>query len=441
MENKDTPQPHAIESERAVIASCLLEEGQDTFDRISPILVAEDFWNTPCRVLYECISELSLESKPLDEITVYDKVREKNKEEIIGGLPGLFGIMEYSQTTGVALSAASIVKERSQARDILRASRLAVEAIRNGVKADVVCGDIDASVRKISDQNDKSLNVKDASLSLKSKLELMEKGEYVFDTLSTGIPHLDEKLDEGGIGNGEVFVISAPTSCGKSQLALNIVLRAAVMENKPMGIFSFEMPTEQLTKRILQTASAVNLRRFRDGVVNPQESQQVYAALAKVQEAPIYVENYVRSVGDLRSKARSMKRKYEIRALVIDYLQLIPYDTKMSKNDGIAFISHGIKQLAIELNIPIILLAQVNREGARRDSGLNIHDLKDSGDIENDADVILLMWAKGGDLNDCKVFDAEYPYIELNYKIAKNREGERDLTGKFKFINHIGRFQ
>ena len=224
----------------------------------------------------------------------------------------------------------------------------------NGCKADVACGELESHIRQISDQNNTAVGVKDAAIALKEKLEQMEKGEYVFSTLSTGISHLDEKLDEGGIGNGEVFVISAPTSCGKSQLALNIVLRAAVMENKPMGIFSFEMPTEQLTKRILQTASAVNLRRFRDGVVNPQESQQVYAALAKVQEAPIYVENYVRSVGDLRSKARSMKRKYDIRALVIDYLQLIPYDTKMSKNDGIAFISHGIKQLAIELNIPII---------------------------------------------------------------------------------------
>ena len=113
----------------------------------------------------------------------------------------------------------------------------------------------------------------------------------------------------------------------------------------------------------------------------------------------------------------------------------------MSKNDGVSFISHAIKQLAIELNIPIILLAQVNREGAKRDSGLSIHDLRDSGDIENDADVILLMWARGGDLNNCKQFDGKTTYVELDYKIAKNREGERDLMGKFKFINHIGRFK
>ena len=440
MNNNNIIQPQDVESERVIIASCLTD-GQDTFDRISAVITKDDFYDTACKVLYEAIVELANESKPLDEITAYDKVRENNKENAIGGLPGLYDVMHYAQSYPVAMAAAEIVKERSQARDILRASRLAIESISNGVKADVVCSDIDSHIRKISDSNDKSVNVKQASTDLKNKLNQMDRGEYVFDTLSTGIDHLDAKLDEGGIGNGEVFVISAPTSCGKSQLALNIVLRSAVIENKPVGIFSFEMPTEQLTKRILQTASAVNLRRFRDQVVTDEERQQVYKVLERVEKAPIYVENYVRGVGDLRSKARAMKRKYAIKSLVIDYLQLIPYDTKMSKNDGIAFISHGIKQLAIELNIPIILLAQVNREGARRESGLNIHDLKDSGDIENDADVILLMWAKGGDLNDCKVFDAEYPYIELNYKIAKNREGERDLTGKFKFINHIGRFQ
>lgn len=440
MSNKDVLQPHDIESERVIIASCLTD-GQDTFDRISAVISKDNFYDKACKILFEAIVDLANESKPLDEITAYDKVREKNKENEIGGLPGLYAVMDYAQSYPVAMAASDIVKERSQARDILRASRLAIESISTGVKADVVCSDIDSHIRKISDSNDKSVSVKRASNDLKNKLTQMDAGEYVFDTLSTGIDHLDAKLDEGGIGNGEVFVISAPTSCGKSQLALNIVLRSAVMDNKPIGIFSFEMPTEQLTKRILQTASAVNLRRFRDQVVTQQERDQVYKVLEKVEQAPIYVENYVRGIGDLRSKARAMKRKHEIKALVIDYLQLIPYDTKMSKNDGIAYISHGIKQLAIELNIPIILLAQVNREGAKRDSGLSIHDLRDSGDIENDADVILLMWARGGDLNNCKQFDGKTTYVELDYKIAKNREGERDLMGKFKFINHIGRFK
>jgi replicative DNA helicase len=112
----------------------------------------------------------------------------------------------------------------------------------------------------------------------------------------------------------------------------------------------------------------------------------------------------------------------------------------MSKNDAIADISHTIKQLALELNIGVLLLSQVNREGAKRDGGLAIYDLKDSGDIENDADVILLMWPENGDIEASKRLDGNGPYVNMKYNIAKNREGERDVKGKFKFYHSKGLF-
>mgnify|MGYP002623318814 FL=1 len=434
-------QPFAQDAEEVVVSSCLLTDGADTFDIVSQIVTSEDFYDPKCKIIYQCMEELAKDNKGIDEITVWDKIRRKNLGDDIGGINALYEIQGKVQTGLMSLNASKIVKERSQARALLLASRASIESLLGGSTADSVAIVLDKSLREITDAKNDKDDIKKASDSLKDKLEAQADGTYEFTALQTGIDHLDAKLDEGGIGKGEVFVISAPTSCGKSQLALNIVLRAAVQDNKPIGIFSFEMPTEQLTKRMAQTASAVNLRRFRDQVASEEDKQKVYSSLEKIQQAPIYTEHYVRNVDELRSKARSMKRKYGIEALVIDYLQLIPYDTKMSKNDGVSFISHAIKQLAIELNIPIILLAQVNREGAKRDSGLSIHDLRDSGDIENDADVILLMWARGGDINNCKVYDGQTTYLELDYKIAKNREGERDLMGKFKFINNIGRFR
>jgi replicative DNA helicase len=441
MLDNNIEQPFAQDAEQVVVASCLLTDGADTFDVVSQIVTSEDFYDPKCKIVYQCMEELAKDNKSIDEITVWDKIRRKNLEDDIDGISGLYEIQSKVQTGLMSLNASKIVKERSQARALLLASRASVESLLGGSTADSVAIVLDKSLREITDAKNDKDDIKKASDDLKNKLEAQANGTYEFTSLQTGIKHLDEKLDEGGIGRGEVFVISAPTSCGKSQLALNIVLRAAVQDNKPVGIFSFEMPTEQLTKRMAQTASAVNLRRFRDQVASEEDKLKVYTSLEKIQKAPIYTEHYVRNVDELRSKARSMKRKYGIEALVIDYLQLIPYDTKMSKNDGVSFISHAIKQLAIELNIPIILLAQVNREGAKRDSGLSIHDLRDSGDIENDADVILLMWARGGDINNCKVFDGKTTYLELDYKIAKNREGERDLMGKFKFVNNIGRFR
>tara|TARA_X000001388_G_scaffold43958_2_gene31050 strand:+ start:2152 stop:3477 length:1326 start_codon:yes stop_codon:yes gene_type:complete len=441
MNEPQIEQPFALDAEEMVISSCLLSDGQSTYDIISQIVKPSDFFDESCRIIFCCMFELAQESKPIDEITVFDRIRRKNLEDQVGGISRLYEIQGKASTSLMALNSSRIVKERSQARTLLRASRTASETILSGATAESVGVELDKTLRKIIDDNYTKDTIKDAAGSIKDKLTAMDEGTYQFTSLSTGIDHLDEKLDEGGIGKGEVFVISAPTSCGKSQLALNIVLRASVTDNKPVGIFSFEMPAEQLTKRMVQTASAVNLSRFKDRVATDKDKEKVYQTLENVKNAPIYTEHNVRNIDELKSKSRAMKRKYKIEALVIDYLQLIPYDTKMSKAEGISFISHGIKQLAIELNIPIILLAQVNREGAKRDSGLGIHDLRDSGDIENDADVILLMWARGGDLNNCRYSDGTTEFIELNYKIAKNREGQRDLMGKFKFINHIGRFK
>jgi replicative DNA helicase len=441
MLDNEIEQPFAQEAEEMVVSSCLLPDGAETFDLISQIVKSDDFHDETCRIIFESMQELAKDNKPIDEITVFDRIRRKNLENRLGGINKLYEIQGKCQTSMMSTSAAKIVQERSQARSLLRASREAIEAILGGSTADYASIVLDKSIREVLDRNQKEEGIKEAAELLKEKFDAMSEGTYSTTALSTGIQHLDDKLDEGGIGKGEVFVISAPTSCGKSQLALNIVLRAAVQDNRPMGIFSFEMPSEQLTKRMTQTASAVNLRRLKDRVATQEDKDMVYSTLEKIKNAPIYTEHYVRNIEELRSKSRSMKRKHNIEALVIDYLQLIPYDTKMSKAEGISYISHGIKQLAIELDIPIILLAQVNREGARRDSGLSIHDLRDSGDIENDADVILLMWAKGGDLNNCRFSDGTTEFIQLDYKIAKNREGERDLMGKFKFINNIGRFK
>jgi replicative DNA helicase len=135
------------------------------------------------------------------------------------------------------------------------------------------------------------------------------------------------------------------------------------------------------------------------------------------------------------------KRKHKIEWIVIDYLQLVPWDRKMKKNDGIAEVSHQVKLMAMELDVPVFLLAQVNREGAKRESGLTLYDLKDSGDIENDSDIILLLWPDGKDVDEARRSDAEHgSYVSLKYNIAKQREGARDVKGKFIFKNHIGRF-
>lgn len=433
-------QPHSEESEKILLACCLKLGDSSTYDTVSQIVTEDDFYNEDYKVLYRCIKNIFKRGNTCDEVMLLEEMR---KQECRFTLHDIFYIQESVETVLPALSSAKVVADRARSRHLLKSARQAIENIAEGKDSDEVAVQLETDIHKATEKLSTAQNISAPAENLKSKFEAMLNGTYEVQALSTGIPHLDEKLDEGGIGKGEVMVISAPTSCGKSQLALNIILRNSVSNNKPVGIFSFEMPSEQLTKRMIQTSSAVNLKRIREQVATEDQIKKVFEATDKLAEAPIYTEHFVRGVDDLRSKARSMKRKHKIEALVIDYLQLIPYDPRMKKNDGVAYVSHCIKQLAIELNIPILLLAQVNREGAKRETGLSLYDLKDSGDIENDADIILLMWASnGGDVEQSKMVDTNgVSYINLKYKIAKNREGERDTTGFFKFLNYTGRFQ
>jgi replicative DNA helicase len=238
------------------------------------------------------------------------------------------------------------------------------------------------------------------------------------------------------------MVISAPTSCGKSQLALNVALKTAISDGKGVAIFSFEMPSEQIMKRMTQISSGKNIAHTLTKLEENKEKDfiEIDSSIQKLQEANIHIIHYVKGITELKAKCRQLKRKHDIELIVIDYLQLITWDRRMSKCDGIAEVSHGIKQMAMELDLPVILLAQINREGAKSGKP-NIYSLKDSGDVENDADIILMMYPKNVDLAQSKKLDKNgKPYVELEYKLVKNREGERDVGGIFVFDNYVGRF-
>lgn len=433
-------QPHCLQTEKILIACLLLRGDSEVYDSVCTIVNEDDLYNQKHKDLFLCIKSILAKSQNIDEVLLLDEIR---RRKLTITLEEVFAIQNTTETASPAISSAKIVAQHSRARKLLRSARLAVEDLASGEDPDDVSVQLEADIQDVNKKVATASNLGDSAKKLKEKFQQMIDGTYKTSSMPTGINHLDEKLDEGGIGKGEVMVISAPTSCGKSQLALNIVLRAAVADGKSVGIFSFEMPSEQLTKRMIQTSAAVNLKGFREGFQKQETIDRVFEATDRVGKAPIYTEHFVRNVDELRSKARAMKRKHGIEVLVIDYLQLIPFDPRMKKHDGVAYVSHCIKQLAIELDIPILLLAQVNREGAKRETGLSLYDLKDSGDIENDADIILLMWAAyDGDIDKSKMIDVNgSPYIDLRYKIAKNREGERDTFGNFKFINQIGRIQ
>jgi len=434
-------QPHSPEAEESLLACCLLDNA--SYDSITNLVCADDFYNNSNKIIFKAISKLCSAGEEFSEIELDELLKREGTDKEVGGLGAIMHIQRQASSSLQIASYAKIIKEKSKLRQIIRTARIAIESARENQDADVIIADIERAVTATLDNNsvdDPSIRV--AAESLREDFKKMAEGTYETFALPTRIKQLDEKLSAGGVANGEVMVVAAPTSCGKTCIALNIALQNGVSHNKPGLYFSFEMQAKSLAKRMIQTCSAVNLNQFQDGVLTPEKQQRVWDATDRVEKAPIFTEHYVRNVDELRSRARMYKRKHKIEWIVIDYLQLVPWNTKLKKHDGIAEVSHQIKLMAMELDLPVILLAQVNREGAKRETGITLYDLKDSGDIENDADIILLLWPNGSDTKEATVHDdpVNGVHISIKYNIAKQREGERDQYGKFVFQNHIGRF-
>ena len=435
----DTELPNNLSAEQALIACCLLGDNSDAYDSISSLVRADDFYALRHQLAYQAIAYLAGSGEPIDEINLVERLKVNNCIDEVGGVVCVMALADGVETTASVRNYASIVKEKSNLRKMHRAYKLAAErAASEQLDSSEIQGQIDSELDLVNGSESGVEKISNSVELLREEFKQMQEGTYVKDVVKTHIKHLDEKLGMGGIGAGEVCIVAAPTSCGKSAVAINIALRASKIDSVPSAIFSFEMPQKQIARRMLQTLSGVNLRQVEENVATPAKLKSVHASTELLDGLPIYTVHSVKGADDLRSQIRLLVRTHGVKLVVIDYLQLIPFGKSVGKTEGISNISHKIKQIAVELGIGILLLAQVNREGAKRESGLSLYDLKDSGDIENDADAVVLMWPEGGDVESAKKFDSVGPYTELQYSVAKNREGERDVRGIFKLYHCVG---
>tara|TARA_Y200000002_G_scaffold301269_1_gene256386 strand:- start:17723 stop:19057 length:1335 start_codon:yes stop_codon:yes gene_type:complete len=435
--------PNNEEAERKVIATCIDAGDSTHYDSINQIIDADDFYVHSHKILFQSIQTICSEDKPLNETSMMEQLKTVHGIDEIGGATGLMYILDNVTTPLDFLFCAKTVAEKSNLRKIIRICRLARErAESESVESSDISLQVQSDLEQKSKYNSEELCLASASEQIKNDIDATLNGTDILDVIKTHIGRLDTMLGSGGIAKGEVVTIAAPTSCGKSALALNIALSASYKQKKGVGIFSLEMPQKQLAKRMSQTLSGINYNTIDttpDGLDRATKFKQFANRLS---DMPIFTSHHVKSADDLASQARKMVKNFGVKLLIIDYLQLIPFDSKkMSKTEGISNISHRVKQIALELDVGIVLLAQVNREGARRDSGLTLYDLKDSGDIENDADVVVLMYPSKGDYESSKMRDSRGDYTQLIYKIAKNREGERDIGCLFKFYHCVGRFE
>lgn len=387
--------PQSIEAEQSVLGSMLVDK--EAISIVMEILKPEDFYRPDHREIYEVVIELFDRSQPIDLITVSERLKLHGKLELIGGLEYLSNIATAVPTTANVRNYSKIVEEKSLLRKLIRASSDIVDL---GFDAsEEVSYIIDRAEQGIFDILQKRssqgfIPIKDVLVDTFNKLEELYNNKGTITGISTGFVDLDFKT--AGLHNTDLILIAARPAMGKTALALNLAQNVAVHSKVPVAVFSLEMSKEQLVNRMLSSEAMVDGSRMKTGQLEDNDWQKVAKALGPLSEAPIFIDDTPGvTITEIRAKCRRLKLEHNLGLVIIDYLQLMQGSKSKSENrqQEISEISRSLKMLAKEINVPVITLSQLSRAPeTRTDHRPILSDLRESGAIEQDADIVMFLY-------------------------------------------------
>ncbi len=436
--------PSSIEAEQYLIGGVLLDEY--AYDYIGGVLFPKHFYRKEHQIIFEHVVKLRSENKNVDAVTVAESLKQNNQLEFIGGIEYLHNLVEATASSTNIQSYAEIIRERFILRELISASN---------VIADSAYAPQGRNVDQILDESEQKIfNIKDLNASNKQFAEfrdlldeviakMMEASQREDKDGITGVATHYTELDgfTSGLQRGELIIIAGRPGMGKTSFALNIAENIALKNKMPVAVFSLEMPAVQLVQRMLSSCARVDQSIIKRGDVTHDDMEKIFIAMNELKSAPIHIaETSGINVIDLRARARRLSdRVGKLGLIVIDYVQImsgINSGPNSNRAQEIAEISRSLKTLALELDVPIILLSQLNRDvESRTDKRPNISDLRESGALEQDADIILLLYRDDYyNREDSK----DKGLAEVN--IAKNRSGSTGLV-KLAFLNQYTRFE
>ena len=470
MSDLKTP-PNNTEAERAVLGSVLLDARGRSGDRVMDLCLTggvtpETFFDPRNRAIYQTMVDMNRTSKPLDPLTLMEELRVNGKLDAVGGVGYVESLIEQVQSTANAEYYLSIVRSKHLRRTLIeRAASVIDKCYDEGEYPDpqTVLGEAEKDFLAIGTHGDRTMPWSAAIDDSFRRIDKMfSSNGTTFEGLSTGLRHLDEKLQ--GLKPSEMIVIAARPSVGKTSLAMNIAESAALGQMltlkgghyppvevdggkpHPVLIFSLEMPVEALTKRMVGGRAHINLWRPNRNLVPKNEkeklTQNLFTAVGDLKGAPIYVDDSAGlDIMDLRARARRMKKAHGIELIVIDYLQLCRCNekSKQGRQIEVSEISQQVKAMAKELKIPVIVLSQLSRANEQRGDKYEkpkLSDLRDSGAIEQDADVVFLLRRPSRNSADPESGDEKLAIID----VAKNRNGEIGEV-RVDFVREYVRFE
>ena len=387
--------PHDLEAEQAIIGSMLTD--RDAVISAIEILKEEDFYREDNKAIYTAILNLYNRAEPIDIITVKSELESMGKFEQVGGLEYLAELPEKVPTTANAMKYIKIVEEKSTLRRLIKTAN---EIIELGYSPTEDVEDIMEGAEKkifniMQEKNQKGYApIKDVLVESFTKLEELYNRKQHITGVPSGFTELDYRT--AGFHGSELILIAARTKKKKTAFALNIATNAAVKANVPVAVFSLEMSKEQLVNRILCSESMVDSNKVRTGKLEEDDWTKLAGAIGPLSEAEIFIDDTPGiNITEIRAKCRKLKLEKNIGMVVIDYLQLIQGSNKRggSREQEISEISRSLKILAKELDVPVIALSQLSRAAEQRpDHRPMLSDLRESGAIEQDADIVMFLY-------------------------------------------------
>ena len=428
--------PNNVDAEKSVLAAILLNGNNITL--VSDFLKPKDFYLYSHQMIYQVLFDLAQENKKLDLVVIQDELQIRKQLENIGGIGYLLELQEDIPSIGLIKDHAEIVKNKSILRELIDSAAQIITTCydKNIDNIHTVLDHAEKKVFEITNKITPSGFIKIDSLlktTFKNLAEIKASQEGV-----TGIPTGYSRLDTltSGLQNGDLFILAARPSMGKTAFALNIALNAA-RENFSVGIFSMEMSSEQLTLRMLSSESLIPHQKIRNASVSSEEWMELTNTAARLAETQMFIDDTpALNIMELRAKARKLKAKYDINLLVIDYLQLMnSHRRHENRTQEISEISRSLKALAKELSIPIIALSQLSRSlESRMDKHPQLSDLRESGAIEQDADIVSFIYRD-------VIYNPDTENTELaEIIIGKQRNGPVG-TVPVRFIGEITKFE
>jgi replicative DNA helicase len=390
--------PHSAEAERAVLGAVLLDNR--TFDQAAEVLVSDDFYLEGHRRIFEQMEQLSRSYRPIDSLTVAEALQRSNQLESSGGLSYVTSLLDGVPRISNIEHYARIVKERSITRKLIHSAN---EILIRGFSAEEDVGDLldsaERAIFEISQQKTRSgfQTLQDLLPQTYKEIQARSQHSDLITGIATGYHDLDNMMS--GLQRSDLIIVAARPGLGKTSLALNIGQHAA-LENKKVGIFSLEMSAHQLVSRLICAEARVDSHGVRSGRLSREDWAALAKAVGRLDKARIYIDDTPGiTIAEMRSKARRLKAEHGLDLLVVDYMQLMSGGSSgrqryENRQQEISAISRSLKGLAKELNVPLIAISQLSRapEQRRGDHRPQLSDLRESGSIEQDADVVLFIY-------------------------------------------------